>query len=169
MLSKQVYHEVPVYFHTYLDKVDSEDFLSGLEDSKRKSLELFANISSSKEDYVYTVGKWSIKQVIQHILDTERVFAYRALRFSRQDTCVLQGFDENLFVNNLKTPLKMPDLVEEYQVVRQSTILLFKKMDAAALDFKGFVGDNKITARQLAFLCVGHNLHHINVIRERYL
>jgi uncharacterized damage-inducible protein DinB len=128
------------------------------------------SIPAEKADYKYAEGKWTVKQVLRHIIDTERIFVYRAFRFSRFDTTPLAGFDEDAYIDATQTiDYSLNDLLEEFVSVRQTTIQVYKTMTPAMLDFKGTANNIPITPRCIGYMAVGHNLHHCNVIRERYL
>src|SRR5690606_24775222 len=118
----------------------------------------------------YQPNKWTTKEVVRHIIDCERVYAYRALRFSRFDNTELAGFDENKYIDQIKnTEQTLPDLLTEYLIVRNATIALYKTMSNEMLDYKGIANKVIFSARTLGFMTVGHDLHHCNFIREKYL
>lgn len=164
--------DAPSYYHYFFDLVETDDLLLELEKSKTFTRELFNSISPEKEDFAYQPGKWTTKEILKHIIDCERVYTYRALRFSRFDTTELPGFDEDSYTENLKIQnihLSLTDLWEEYENLRKSTIYLFKNMTNEMLDFKGKANNLELTARLMGFMTVGHNLHHGNFIKENYL
>lgn len=170
MNTLEILSETPEYYHTYVKLVSGEDIEKELEKSKIFSQDFFSKIPIEKYDYAYSTGKWTIKAVLQHITDCERVFAYRALRFSRFDKTALPGFDENLFADSarqMKTSIQF--LIDEYLNVRNSTIDLFKNMTEEMLVCKGNANGHFFSTRSLAFIIIGHNMHHCNIINERYL
>ena len=162
--------EYTSYFDTYLNLVDKESSIETvLQESLGKSLE-FINTINKPLDYRYEAGKWSVGQVIQHNIDTERVFAYRALRFLRGDSTPLSGFDQDVFVDSLGDyAFAKAELLKTTESTRNATIALFENVTADSLLFKGNASGNIMTARVIPFLIAGHNLHHENVIRDRYL
>tara|TARA_Y100000768_G_scaffold354618_1_gene307715 strand:+ start:39 stop:563 length:525 start_codon:yes stop_codon:yes gene_type:complete len=171
MPNKPFYKDAPDYCSPFFDLVETDNLLNELEKSKILTLELFSRITPEKENFVYAPNKWTTKEIIRHIIDCERVYTYRAMRFSRFDNTELPGFDENKYIDNLK-PVVMPhlsDLKNEYACVRNSTLALFKTMTNEMLDFKGNANKVLFTARTLGFMTVGHNLHHCNVIATKYL
>ncbi len=163
--------EYPVFYTPYIEILDG---VSGLSDHLESSLELFEQLlyelKEEKYEYSYQEGKWTIKEIVQHLIDAERVFVYRALRFSRKDETVLMGFEENSYVSNYDiNKREFNDLLDEFCLLRRSTILMFQGFDEGILDLKGAVEGNIFTVRALGFICSGHVLHHLKVIEERYL
>ena len=145
-----------------------------LVETLKKQLENFPSfISSIPEDkfhYTYDEGKWTIAQVLVHILDTERVFQYRALRFARNDKTPLPGFDQDMFVSESKAEdWSREELIENYRIVRKSTISLFEKFSEKDLRKVGIASDSPMSVAAIGFICCGHQKHHRNIIRERYL
>ena len=170
MKDKSFYQDAPDYCHSFFDLVSTSDLLSELEKSCRYTHKLFEKIPAEKENYSYQKGKWTIKEVIQHIIDCERVYAYRALRFSRFDSTELAGFDQEKFIQNYKNSLSdFSDLKEEYTIVRKSTLALYQSMTEEMLNFKGKANQATFTAKTLGFMVVGHNLHHCYFIEKMYL
>jgi len=162
--------DIPSYYLNYTKLTEGNDLIKTLDESNSITLDLLKNIPVSKEDYAYAAGKWSIKQVMSHIIDSERVFAYRALRFSRRDATVLPGFEENDYAENANVSGRnLDDIKNEYLAVRDSTIQLYRYMTTDMLDFKGFANEVSVTARAIGWIIAGHNVHHCNVIKDRYL
>jgi hypothetical protein len=163
--------EYPAFYQTYIDALDDQgDILSQMETSLRVFEKDLSGLVLDKQEYRYAVGKWTIKEIIQHLIDTERVFVYRALRYSRKDNSSLLSFDENMFVANYEINKRNFDnLVNEFSLLRRSTILMFQNFDEEILDREGKVGENIFTVRALGYICSGHVSHHLKVIRERYL
>jgi hypothetical protein len=123
-----------------------------------------------KFDYRYADGKWTIKEIIQHIIDTERIFAYRALRISRNDQTPLPGFDENDFANNTTAQTRgLQDLLTEFSAVRHSNLLLFKSFSDEQLLRVGIASEHSISVRAIGFILIGHQKYHQKVFEERYL
>src|SRR5690606_5962117 len=168
MTDKTIYKNIPSFYHAYLNQVATDNLIIELEKSKEATQNLFLSIKN--EDYAYAENKWTIKEVLQHIIDCERIFAYRAFRFSRLDNTELAGFEENDYINNIK-PLQnnLNQLLDEYLDVRNSTIKMFQPMTDKMLDFKGTANHFSLSARALGFMIVGHNLHHCHIVETRYL
>ena len=170
VITRPLESDIPSYYLNYTKLAGGNDLLKTLEESKSITLELLKNIPASKEDYAYAAGKWSIKQVMSHIIDSERVFAYRALRFSRKDPAMLPGFDENDYAENSNASGRdLSDIGDEYSAVRDSTLQLYRYMTTDMLDFKGVANEVSVTARAIGWIIAGHNVHHCNVIREKYI
>lgn len=160
---------MPAYFDRYINLVDDIDVLAAMQKYGAPFLEKEKANFEKLGDKVYAPGKWTIKDLLQHIIDAERVFAYRALRFSRNDKTELPGFDEDHYAANVSTKNRtVADLLEEFKTVRQSTIQLYKNLSPAAMHYEGVASGNKMSVLALGFTLCGHPIHHLNVIRERY-
>ncbi len=158
------------YFKIYIDLIPGADLIGLLESVHEETQSLLAGISEEKAGHRYAPDKWSIKEVLAHLVDCERVFAYRALTFARGDRTELPGFDHDDYVRASAADARtLVDLAAEYGAVRKSTLILFRSFDEDALDRRGIANQNPITVRALGFVAVGHELHHRNVIQERYL
>ena len=170
MKNKEIYKDAPEYCHYYFDLIETDDLLFELEKSKELTTDIYKMITPELENYSYAPGKWTIKEVLRHIIDSERIFSYRAFRLSRFDNAELAGFDQNHYVENAnQSDVKLSDLQEDYLAVRSSTICLFRNMTDEMFDFKGAANGQTYTARTLGFSIVGHNLHHCNFIKDKYL
>jgi uncharacterized damage-inducible protein DinB len=170
MTDKIIYKDAPNYCHYFFDLVETNDLLSELEKSYKLTKEVFKLITFENENYSYQTNKWTIKEVLRHIVDCERVYTYRAFRFSRFDNTELSGFDENEYIEkNKQAEQSLAELIDEYENVRKSTINLFKTMTNEMLDFKGKANKVSFSARTLGFMTVGHNIHHVNFIKTKYL
>jgi len=158
------------YFSTYINVIDDEDLIEGLEISLHQFIKFVQNIPMDKFDYRYAQGKWTIKEIIQHLIDSERVFSYRAMRISRNDSTALSGFDENNYVTNTNANARgIQDLLAELSAVRFSTLFLFKSFSQDQLLRRGTASNSTISVRALGFLIIGHQKHHQNVFQECYL
>lgn len=153
----------------YMDLVEDADLSLVLEQNRQKFLTNLAAIPAEKHDYAYAAGKWTIKQIIQHLIDTERIFAYRALRFARADKTPLAGFDEDEYAKIANTQRSWESLVKEWDTVRQATICLYDSFSEEDLDRKGVANGIEIFVSNIAFATTGHTIHHWNTIQERYL
>lgn len=165
--------EYAPYYQTYINALDPAiDLIDELEISLYNTIKFIQDIPMDKFDYRYAEGKWTIKEIIQHIIDTERIFAYRALRFSRNDKTELPGFDENSFadvVNPVANKRHLKDLLTELTIVRQATITLFKSYTPEDLLKSGIASENSMSVRALGFMVIGHQNHHVRIYKERYL
>jgi len=158
------------YFDYYINLVKEDNLIDALEKNKTEFLELLASISSEKENHIYAPGKWTAMQVINHIIDTERIFSYRALRFARGDNQLLKSYDENSYADNAHLKNSNITLLrDEFNAVRISSILLFKQLSEHELRLVGNVESGKTTVLSIGFVICGHTLHHASVIKERYL
>jgi len=158
------------YYGKYIGKVPGEDALSALSSQIPETLGLLRPATEEQALHRYAPGKWSIKEVVGHLMDSERVFCYRALRFARADEKPLQGFDEKAWVPPGRFDARaLKDLAAEFDAVRRATIALFSGLDADALARHGTANNNPITVRALAWIIAGHERHHVAILRERYL
>jgi len=158
------------FFKRYIDKVEAEDICQVLADQLESSLSLYKSLTEEQWNFRYEPGKWSIKEVLLHIIDTERVFNYRAMRFSRGDTTALPGFDQDVFAKHANaTSRSAQSLIDEYKATRQATILLFENMTDEDCVRKGIASDLLLTPIALAFMNAGHEIHHMEILKERYL
>ena len=157
------------YYETYISKVD-DDVLSQLENQLKETQSFLATIPKEKENYCYAEGKWTIKEVVGHIIDTERVMAYRALCISRGEKQSLPGFDQDDYIKTSDfNKRKLSDLAEELMLVRRSNLLMFKSFDENKLLKRGLANNKEVTVLALMFICAGHEKHHMNILKERYL
>ena len=158
------------YFGTYINALENVHLIEDLEISIHEFIRFVQDIPMDKFDYRYAEGKWTIKDIIQHLMDTERIFAYRALRFSRNDTTPLPGFDENDFVDNTDANKRsIQELLTEFAVVRQATLSLFKSFSEEQLLRIGTASGKEISVRAIGFILIGHQKHHQRIFKERYL
>lgn len=162
--------EYAPFYDTYVSKVPEGDVLAILEEQRRATQALLAGIPERKALHRYAPGKWSVKEVVGHLMDSERVFCYRALRFARADAKPLQGFDEQTWVPAGKFDARpLAELAAEFDAVRRATIALFHGLDGAALARRGTANDQEISVRALAYIVAGHERHHVAILKERYL
>lgn len=157
------------YYDRYISEVAGGNILDILDKQRQETMLLLCGRSDADGDFRYAPDKWSVKQVIGHVCDTERIFAYRALRISRNDETPLAGFEQDDYVKyGPFANLKMEDLVEEFIAVRRATISLFRTMDAESWDRRGAANNNPVTVRALAWIIAGHELHHRRILENRY-
>lgn len=159
------------YYADYISQVSEEySLIEELEISVHRLIKFVQNIPLDKFDYRYAEGKWTIKDILQHLIDAERIFAYRALRFGRNDLTPLASFDENDYVEMANANSRsIQDLLTELLVVRQATLALFKSFSEAELMRIGTASNNPMSVRVLGFVIIGHQNHHQRVFQERYL
>lgn len=162
------FEAAPYHWH-YIDQVIGDDPLLELERQQQEALALFAGISEERSLGRYEAGKWSLREVLNHINDAERVFGFRALWFARQFGSELAGFDQDLGVREAQADgVAWAAHVEEFRRVREATIALFRSLPEEAWLRTGVASGKTVSVRALAFLCAGHAEHHLKVVRERY-
>jgi len=162
--------EFAPYYGTYVGKVPGEDARPVLVAQRHGTAAFLAAIPEAKAGFRYAAGKWSVREVIGHLADAERIFAYRLLRIARGDATPLASFDENLYVPNGQFERRsLADMAAEFATVRDATLSLVHGMDAEALARMGMASQKPVSARALAWIIAGHEIHHLAVIRERYL
>lgn len=161
---------MPQFFDRYIHQVQEDNLMEGLENSLHILKTLNLEELKAIGDKVYETGKWKVKDILQHIIDTERIMSYRALRIARNDQTVLPGYDEELFGRNtFAFNRTIESLIEELIAVRIASILLFKSLEAKTLHYVGTCFNQQISPLALGFVIVGHQLHHLKVIREKYI
>lgn len=158
------------FFERYISYPTGDDAREVLAQSLQPLQQFLSNIPEDKASYAYAPGKWTIKQLLQHIVDTERVFSYRAMAISRGEKQPLPGFDENEFAENARAEHRtLEDLTEELVLLRSASIMLYKFMDDNSLYNVGIASGHPITPNAIAFIIVGHVMHHQKIMNERYL
>src|SRR5882757_397934 len=161
--------EYASFYETYVSKVQGGDVLSQLESQRLQTAQLFAASSERDGNFRYAPDKWTIKEVVGHLSDSERVFSYRALRIARGDQTPLPGFEQDDYVKNGNFgEQSVADLVAEFGLVRASTLALLRSFSADAWARKGTASNYAVTVRALAFIIAGHELHHRDILQERY-
>lgn len=159
----------PHYSH-YLALVQEEDIVKAIEEQGATTGALLRNLSEKHAAFRYAEGKWSIKQIVGHVTDATRVFAYRALSIARGETRSLPGFDENSFVENGGFDERsLNDLLDDLESTRAATLRFLRGLPEAAWTRKGSANNSPVSVRALAWMIAGHERHHVNVLRERYL
>ena len=162
--------EYAPYYDHYISLVKGENSIAILETQQQEMYAFYESIPSKKWDFRYAEGKWSIREVLLHVIDTERVFAYRMLRASRNDQTSLPGFDENHYAPNSGADNRsVESLLEEYKAVREATLLLAKNCTAEQFSQHVVASNCTFTPRSLTFIIAGHEKHHQTIIKERYL
>lgn len=159
----------PAFYENYIAYVNQEDLVISLEQNWVELKAAFSAIPKDKENYAYAPGKWSIRQMLQHLADTERIFAYRALRFARKDLQQVLPFEENDYAEAADVRSRsLEELLEEMESVRKASITLYKSFSKETLLLKGNTAAGPITVLALGFATSGHAAHHIKVLKERY-
>jgi hypothetical protein len=162
--------EYAPYYEKYLTLVGGNDILATLEDQRRQTLLLLSGRTESDGDLRYAPEKWSVKEVLGHMNDTERIMSYRALRISRGDTTPMEGFEQDDYVRNGPFARRsLSDLIEDFIAVRRATVSLFRNLDESAWSRRGIANNNEVTVRALAYIIAGHELHHRRLLEEKYL
>jgi uncharacterized damage-inducible protein DinB len=163
-------NEYSAFNATYIQALENVNLIEELEICLHDFIRFVQNIPMDKFDYRYAEGKWTIKDIIQHIIDAERIFSYRALRISRNDQTPLPGFEENSYVMQTNANARsIQQLLTEMAALRQSTLLLFKSFTLEQLQLIGTASDNPISVRAIGFIMIGHQKHHQRIFKERYL
>lgn len=158
------------YIQRYLDLIPSENWLEELKKSEEKTVQIYSNLTEEQSLFAYAEGKWTLKEVLLHLSDTERVFQYRILAIARGEEKNLPGFDEeNYAKNSFANERSLESLSEEFQLIRKSSQILLETANSSALKNLGNANGNQISSETIGKLIVGHNIHHLNVIEERYL
>jgi uncharacterized damage-inducible protein DinB len=171
IIQKPASGEFPPYASMYIDLVAGDGkLLTHLWDNLQSTKQLIQSLPADKHLYRYADDKWTIKEILVHIVDDERIYGYRALRFARNDKTQLPGFDQDTFAFHSKANERtMESIVEEYEAVRMSTITLFDGFSDDVMLRKGIANNNEATVRALGYHIAGHELHHLNIIKSLYL
>ena len=161
--------EYAPYYGRYISLVDSDDVVAVLVAQAPETTAMLARCSAQQADFRYAPGKWSVKEVLGHVDDTERIMGYRALRIARGDKTPIEGYEQDDYVRDGNFASRtLADLVEEFEAVRRATVSLFRNFDAEAGARRGVANKNEISARALAYVIAGHELHHRRILQEKY-
>jgi len=162
--------EYAPYYGRYLALVPDGSIVETLRNQIAETIAVLGALPEAKGEHRYEPGKWSVKEVLGHVIDGERIFSYRALRFARRDETPLPGFEENLYVPAAMFGRRtIRSLLDEFRAVREATVQLFQNLDEEALSRSGIASENRMSVRALAWTIAGHERHHLGVLRERYL
>lgn len=162
--------EYAPYYERYVKLVPDGPIVETLRSQIAGTTALLGALPESKGDHRYEPGKWSVKEVLGHLIDSERIFSYRALRFARADETALPGFEQDLYVPAGAFGRRtLRSLLDEFGVVREATVHLFEHLDDEALSRSGIAAEVRMSARALAWIIAGHERHHVGVLRQRYL
>ncbi|OJW12608.1 DinB family protein [Mucilaginibacter sp. 44-25] len=169
MIKKPGYDQYRPYFATYIDLVpDNADVLQLLKDNQQKTFDLFSSLTNEQAMYTYAEGKWTLKEVLGHMIDTERVFSYRAFVFSREDIS-LPGFDQDTYINSTDYNSRdIFDLAGEYKALRDATLYLYRSFSHEQLTRSGVASGNLVNVAALVYMTAGHELYHLKLVEERY-
>ena len=163
-------NEYDAYYEKYVSMVEETDIVSALENQSNELQNLLGEIAEEKSIHAYAEGKWTIKELVGHMIDGERIFAYRALRIGRADLTPLEGFEQNGYIENANfNERKLAELTEELLLLRRANNLFFKNLSDAAWLRVGTASDTPVSVRALAYIMVGHIRHHAHILRTRYL
>lgn len=159
------------YYAQYINLVPKDQtLLEALRSGMKTTIAFFESLDETTLNYRYAEGKWTPKEILLHLIDAERVFSYRALRFARKDSTPLQGFEQDDYIRPSKAyDRSVPSLLKEYRAVREATIALFETMDNEMLSSIGVASGSNLSARAAGFITAGHDRSHIKIIKERYL
>lgn len=162
-------NELPEYYSSYRKYLKEEDLLSGLE-QQAAEIGFLLSVSDEHANYRYAEGKWMLKEVVGHLSDSERILAYRALCFSRNEPAPLIAFDEDAYMLNSNFKSRtLKDILQEKSTIRAATLSLFRSMDEVLLDRKGIANNISLTPRIIMYFILAHDRHHLAIIKERYL
>ena len=162
-------NEFAPYYERYISLVDG-DVLSTLDAQPAELYSLFSDLEEEKGRFAYAEGKWTIKELLSHIIDGERMFAYRVLRISRGDETPIEGFEQDGYIENANANNRcFSDLLTEFDLLRQANMLMFNNLSDEASMRVGTASENKVSVRALAHIMAGHVRHHINILNDRYL
>ncbi|MEX8547711.1 MAG: DinB family protein [Mucilaginibacter sp.] len=170
MITKPQPDEYAPFYQGYINQVGDDDVLEKLSSNRKKTYYFFLSIPPEKADFAYAEGKWSVKEVLGHMIDTERIMAYRLLRFARADHHPLAGFNENFYVSRANAKNRdLEDLADEFSDLRKANLYLYQNLDEEQLRRKGTASNAIVSVKALLYIIAGHELHHLKIIRERYL
>lgn len=162
--------EYASYYSRYISLVPNGDIVSLLTQQAEQTTEVLSGLSDWEANFRYAPDKWTIKQVLGHLIDAERVLAYRALRIARHDKTPIEGFEQDDYVaNGPFASVSLAELVREFTAVRHVTVLLFRHLAPEAWDRRGTANNNEVTVRATAYIIAGHELHHRRILQENYL
>jgi uncharacterized damage-inducible protein DinB len=161
--------EYAPYYERYISLIQENDILATLDRQRREMVLLLSGLSEEQGDFRYAPEKWSAKEVLGHVCDTERIFAYRALRISRGDVTPMEGFEQDDYVKNGPFARhSIAEVIEDYIAVRRATISLLRSLEEAAWSRRGVANKNEVTVRAIAYTIAGHEVHHRRILEEKY-
>lgn len=158
------------YYKHYINLNTNTNIVKSLTTQIAQIKKMFGGVKPANQNFRYAKGKWSVKELLGHIMDAERIFGYRALRIARKDKTHLAGFEENHYVKNgFFEKRSMASLLEEFIALRKANIELFKSLDESRLAYKGIANGSHVSVRALAYIISGHTIHHLGILKERYI
>ena len=162
--------EYDPYYGKYVTLVPAGDVVAVLCSQIEETLALLLSVPEERGGFRYAPGKWSVKELVGHLIDSERIFSYRALRFARDDKTALPGYEQDDYVRGGSfNAVPLDELAAEFASVRQATVFLFKHLDDGAWARRGLANDSEVSVRALAHIIAGHELHHRRILRDKYL
>lgn len=169
-MNRPQFDEHPPFYATYINKIGDGDIIAILTRQQENTWHFLKSIPEDDGSYAYAEGKWTIKQVVGHMIDTERIMAYRALRFARNDASELNGFDQDAYVANARfNSFLLDDLTDEFMLLRKTNLYFFKTLNAEEKGRSGIANGNLVTVNALLYIIAGHELHHVNVLKDKYI
>ncbi len=170
MIRRPAPTEYAPYYDTYVRLVEEADIAELLARQIDETVAVYRDVTEAQANHRYAAGKWSVKEMLGHVSDTERVFQFRAFCFARGDAGPLPGFEQDDYVRVARADARpWTGLIDELKTVRAASVALFRSLDAAALDRRGVANDNPVTVRALGYIIAGHERHHLAILKERYL
>lgn len=161
--------EYALYYDRYISLVAGSDILATLDAQRRQTMMLLCGRDEADGDFRHAPGKWTAKQLLGHVCDTERILAYRALRIARGDQTPIEGYEQDDYVRNGPfTVAPLAEIIEDYIAVRRATLTLLRNLDEQAWTRRGIANKNEVTVRALAYIIAGHELHHRRILEEKY-
>lgn len=162
--------DYPVFYETYIKLVTEEELIPAMRSTLEEIVSFLETIDPDKAEYRYADGKWSVKELLQHVIDTERIFSYRGLCIARGEQQSLPGFDENAYAMHADvTGKSLKELKEELLVVRESVFMMYRGFTPAKLLLKGISNNKEVTVNAIGYMIIGHLRHHFNILKEKYL
>ncbi len=162
--------EFDPYYGRYVALVDTDDLVGALEKQATETHRLLSRVTDQQANFRYAPGRWSLKEVVGHMNDTERIMSYRALRIARGDATPLAGFEQDDYIPAGQFDRRtITDLLGEFSAIRQATIQLFRHIDVESAERRGTASNKPVSARALAYIIAGHELHHLRILQEKYL
>jgi uncharacterized damage-inducible protein DinB len=159
--------EYAPYYERYISLISGTDILGTLETQRRQTLLLLSGRDQSDADFRYAADKWTAREVLGHVCDTERIFAYRALRIARGDRTPIEGFEQDDYARNAPGAA-LPEIIDDYIAVRRATLTLLRNLDEQAWTRRGIANNNEVSVRALAYIIAGHELHHRRILEQKY-
>jgi uncharacterized damage-inducible protein DinB len=169
-MSRPQSNDYAAYYATYISKVEGDNIKDVIKKYSEPLLQFYTSLPEDKAEYRYADGKWTVKELLLHIIDAERIFSYRALRIARKDATPLPGFDENAYTPASKASDRtLQSLKDEFTAVRKATDIMISTFDEEQLSQRGTASDQPVTVNAIAFIMFGHMIHHKQILEERYL